>query len=316
MSALLKPVSINSKLVPDGRAQLKTIYKLWHSATTTASVRLSISSSPVLRPYMEREFEAQLGPKWPTEVLERMPEHAQERSVRTGEFDVALMLNSMWHNWNEVFKSTLGHEERSLVAELRSVRNRWAHQETFSTDDTYRALDSMERLLRAVSAPEASDIEKSKTVVLRTRFEKQAQYQATRAGTSTVDGTPVAGLLPWREIITPHPDVARGSFQQAEFAADLDKVFRGQASSEYNDPSQFFARTLPHQRPEESVGFGAQATERRGRRSGCRIADQLRRRQNAFDAGALSSVFGHQSGGAAWCRRDSRRRRDGATARR
>lgn len=47
--------------------------------------------------------------------------------------------------------------------ELREVRNRWAHQHTFSTDDPYRALDSAARLLTAVSAPQADDIEKGST---------------------------------------------------------------------------------------------------------------------------------------------------------
>ena len=35
----------------------------------------------------------------------------------------------------------------------------------------------------------------------------------------------VAGLLPWREVVEPHQDVAIGEFQQAEFAADLAKVY-------------------------------------------------------------------------------------------
>jgi len=26
-------------------------------------------------------------------------------------------------------------------------------------------------------------------------------------------------LKPWRDVITPHPDVAKGKYQQAEFAA-------------------------------------------------------------------------------------------------
>ncbi len=48
----------------------------------------------------------------------------------------------MWNQWNDVFRKTLGQAERTLVSELREVRNRWAHQEPFSSDDAYRALDS------------------------------------------------------------------------------------------------------------------------------------------------------------------------------
>ena len=50
-------------------------------------------------------------------------------------------------------------------------------------------------------------------------------------------------LKPWREVITPHPDVAAGRYQQAEFAADLAQVLSGKAETEYQDPAEFFART-------------------------------------------------------------------------
>lgn len=51
-------------------------------------------------------------------------------------------------------------------------------------------------------------------------------------------------LKPWRELITPHENVLEGTFQEAEFAADLNKVANGTASPEYQDPSLFFERTF------------------------------------------------------------------------
>ena len=36
----------------------------------------------------------------------------------------------------------------------------------------------------------------------------------------------------WREIAVPHEDVLKGSFQQAEFAADISRVHDGTATSE------------------------------------------------------------------------------------
>ena len=50
-------------------------------------------------------------------------------------------------------------------------------------------------------------------------------------------------LRPWREIAIPHEDVLKGTFQQAEFAADLSRVHDGTASPEYGDPVLFFKRT-------------------------------------------------------------------------
>ena len=71
------------------------------------------------------------------------------------EWDVAALLKVMWDRWNEVFRQRLGRTERSLVSELRDWRNKWAHQERFTQDDAYRALDSAERLLAAIAAPQA-----------------------------------------------------------------------------------------------------------------------------------------------------------------
>ena len=48
---------------------------------------------------------------------------------------------------------------------------------------------------------------------------------------------------PWREVVTPHPDVAAGRYNQTEFAADLAAVLAGNADLEYLDPKEFFART-------------------------------------------------------------------------
>ena len=74
------------------------------------------------------------------------------------EWDVAALLKLMWETWNDVFRAVLGRAERNFVSELRDHRNNWAHQQPFSGDDAYRALDTTNRLLTAVSAPPAADV--------------------------------------------------------------------------------------------------------------------------------------------------------------
>ena len=152
----------------------------------------------------------------------------------------------MFKNWNEVFKRTLGHAERSLVSELLEVRNRWAHQKAFSYDDAHRALDSVERLLQATSAPRAAqEINAMRQEVLRTMFVEQRRTVEKRQGpTLTLESTHKAGLKPWRHVITPHADVSSGRYSEAEFAADLAQVHRGGAAAEYGDPAEFFRRTF------------------------------------------------------------------------
>ena len=51
-------------------------------------------------------------------------------------------------------------------------------------------------------------------------------------------------LKPWRELAIPHEDVLKGTFQQAEFAADISKVHHGIATPEYQDAALFFQRTF------------------------------------------------------------------------
>ncbi|WP_345238105.1 ATP-binding protein [Hymenobacter saemangeumensis] len=51
-------------------------------------------------------------------------------------------------------------------------------------------------------------------------------------------------LTPWRQLAKPHADVLKGTFQQAEFAADLWQVHTGRASQDYRDPKAFFQRTF------------------------------------------------------------------------
>jgi alkylhydroperoxidase/carboxymuconolactone decarboxylase family protein YurZ len=141
------------------------------------------------------------------------------------------------------FGKALSSAHISYASELREVGNRWAHDPSVSSDDTARALDTMERLLTAVgAAAQAAQVSAIRLDHQRAAFEELTK-KTVRAAVGSVS-TPGTGLKAWREIITPHPDVARGQFNAAEFAADLHQVANGQAiQREYADPIEFFART-------------------------------------------------------------------------
>lgn len=140
------------------------------------------------------------------------------------------------------FKGVLSRAQQGFASELRETRNMWAHNEPFSSDDASRALDTIERLLHAVGAVDsAEDVRTLRVDLQRTVFEDQTRKQVKRAKVSLEPGS---GLRPWREVIRPHDDVARGAFTASEFAADLHLVHTGQATSpEYGDPVEFFSRT-------------------------------------------------------------------------
>src|SRR5260370_23646535 len=199
-----------------------------------------------LHPFIEREMRAVYGDRWWQEAAANLRDY-QLVSARNSELsgDTQVLLTVMWDQWQTVFRSVLGHAERWLVSELREVRNKWAHQQAFSTDDAYRALDSIQRLLNAVSAAqEASEVERQKYEVLRVRFEEQARHETRRAAVAPIEGKLAVGLRPWREVVTPQPDVTSGRYLFAEFAADLGQVHRGPGSDEHRVPPDFFQPTF------------------------------------------------------------------------
>ncbi|NJL27872.1 MAG: ATP-binding protein [Thermoanaerobaculia bacterium] len=195
-----------------------------------------------LAPFIERELASTYGENTEAEASRLLADDRPLAKRPLAEQDAAVLLKLLWEAWNSVFRKTLGHAERSLVSELRDQRNKWAHQETFSSDDAYRALDSAVRLLTAISAPQADDVDKMKLELLRLRFDEQMRGERRKsAGTAIESGA--SGLKPWREVVTPHKDVASGRYQQAEFAADLWQVHLGEGSDEYKNPIEFFRRT-------------------------------------------------------------------------
>jgi len=196
-----------------------------------------------LAPFVERELRAEHEAERTPQGLQAMLEDPTVAGKPILEWDVAALLKVMWDTWNGVFRKTLGRNERSLISELRDHRNRWAHQESFSSDDAYRALDSIARLLTAVSAPQSADVDKMKQELLRLRFDEQVRSERRKSTGTAVDSTVTGRLKPWREIIVPHPDVASGNYAQAEFAADLWQVYLGEGGPEYRTPSEFFRRT-------------------------------------------------------------------------
>mgnify|MGYP001500515138 CR=1 FL=1 len=156
-------------------------------------------------------------------------------------------LKLMWAGWNDVFRQKLGFAERSYVSELMEARNDWAHQRAFTNDDAYRVADTASRLLGSISAGEQmAEAQEIGQELLRLRFEAESKKSKKDTG-PLEEGVPrpatKPGLKPWRHVVQPHPDVASGHYMQAEFTADLSQVLSGRASSEYQDPREFFRRT-------------------------------------------------------------------------
>lgn len=81
--------------------------------------------------------------------------------------------------------------------------------------------------MEAISAGEVADqLGKMRDTILRTKFtELQRNEERKKTQRSDISVDTVAGLMPWREVVEPHQDVATGEFQQAVVARpDQDAV--------------------------------------------------------------------------------------------
>jgi predicted AAA+ superfamily ATPase len=155
--------------------------------------------------------------------------------------DPAAQISAVLDNWQDVFRNELRTTGRNLIGEVRDWRNKWAHNEPFSHEDAYRALDTVERLLTLIGSPDATEVGAAKSELMRQRLEADARKAAPRVDALFTE--PAGNLRPWREVIQPHDDVAKGKFALAEFAANLHQVHLGRGLAEYTDPVEFFRRT-------------------------------------------------------------------------
>lgn len=134
-----------------------------------------------LRPYVARQMEGVHGDNWQTVASNSFRSARDSLPENCEDWDAHALLTVMWDNWNSVFRRKLGLFERSLVAELRAFRNRWAHQRGFDFDDTYRLLDSVQRLLSRTTPGATSEISEMKLTLLRDEFSELINREAREA---------------------------------------------------------------------------------------------------------------------------------------
>jgi predicted AAA+ superfamily ATPase len=195
-----------------------------------------------LSPWMVDLLTRKYGEAWQTQV--RAAAGTQPRDFTDKVDDPSYLFWVFDRQWPTLFKSHASHEEKRCVSAMWDARKEWAHGGKFTDEQAERVLSDGEHLLRAIGAVTPADsVDELRRDLRRVRFEKdQKQFQAAaEKGLSVRLDT--AGLPAWRDVVEPHDDVAHGTFQLAQFAADLRQVAQGIARPEYGDPVQFFDRT-------------------------------------------------------------------------
>lgn len=193
-------------------------------------------------PWLVARLEAKYGSDWATQVV-----RAAGTAPRGDARDITDISYLFWvfdKQWHALFKEHLGFEDKRTVSALWDARNEWAHSAKISSERTERVLMDGDHLLRSINAVDQADaVDEMRRDFRRVMFEedqKRIQRAKERSLSVQVDST---GLPAWRDVVEPHDDVARGSFQLAQFAADLRQVHQGVTGPEYGDPTEFFGRT-------------------------------------------------------------------------
>ncbi len=251
-------------------------------------------------PYVCAMLKAQYGERWWADAVmgklweeqrRDMPVDGPENQL-VESLDIQRCLILFDQHWNEVFRKRLSIDHRTWAKELMGVRNRLAHigAQDFSDDDTWRALDTMSRLCDQLDAEKTEEIRATLRMARygsangSTASPAASQPEPrTKQDTGILDAAP-AGLPCWREVMEPHPDVAQGRYRNAEFAADLAQVARGEGAFEYRDPVEFFARTYV---TEGMAGLLTQALKRATGKDGEPVV-QLK---TAFGGGKTHSML-------------------------
>lgn len=140
-------------------------------------------------------------------------------------------------------------------------------------DEAAEGIRKMLRQLRYGSAEGSTNV-----------TEVTAPAKTKAAHTVGIMSKTLSGLPSWRDVIEPHPDVAQGRYKNAEFAADLAQVARGEGAFEYRDPVEFFARTYV---TEGMTGLLVQALKRVSGKDG----EPVIQLKTAFGGGKTHSML-------------------------
>lgn len=140
-----------------------------------------------LYPYVEQQMKNRYADTWKKEAnshLHRDYKTNEDTVTDTLRKDVGALLTVVSKQWSKTFKKNLNKTEKSIVDELIQVRHKSAHTNDdevyeFSTDDTYRDLDSIVRLLKAVKADEqiVQELEKQQQEVFRLLVQEQNRQE-------------------------------------------------------------------------------------------------------------------------------------------
>ena len=206
---------------------------------------------------VEELIERGLGGRQTDEFYQRLAENSDIESA----IDLNYFPRVVRDNWRGAFAQHFNDDPsvQNMLWLIKTARDQIAHPGTQDIDAEYtRArLYDITDLLGRINAPdEKQAVEEIRDNLFASAesgeqtdsmpLDEGSQTLSTeiRDGQDTSQRRSSNNLTPWRDVIRPNNDVALGTFEVAEFAADLQQVHDGRAdATEYGNPVSFFNQT-------------------------------------------------------------------------
>ena len=194
-----------------------------------------------------RRIEDVIGESLHDRQAEQFRHHLQRNDSVEAAIDINDFPNLVGKQWYAVFKQAFGDDRtvQSLLWMIVTVRNEVAHPNTRDMDAEY-ARSRLYDIADVLGRINASDA-KREVEGIRDRLVGESDPRETPSESENAKParkSRASNLKPWRDVMPPSSDVALGTFQEAEFAADLQQVHDGRAlASEYGNPVNFFRQT-------------------------------------------------------------------------
>ena len=223
-----------------------------------------------MRPFIVRQLRRVQGTSV-EELIERglgdrQADEFRHRLTENGDIEAAIDLNYFpkvfRDNWRAAFSRHFNDDltVQSTLWLIKTARDQIAHPGSEDLDPEYtRArLYDIADLIGKINEPE----QKQAVEAIRDNLfvssesgeqpdsiqldeESQTPSTETQESQDSPQRPSSNNLTPWRDIIRPNTDVALGTFQEAEFAADLQQVHDGRADATgYGNPVSFFSQTF------------------------------------------------------------------------
>ena len=223
-----------------------------------------------MRPFIVRQLRRVQGASV-EELIERglgdrQADEFRRRLTENGDIEAAIDLNYFpkvfRDNWHAGFAQQFNNDltVQSTLWLIKAARDQIAHpgNEDIDPEYTRARLFDIADLLGRINAPDQKQTVEAIRDNLFTRpesgeqsdpvsldEESQTPSTETQENQDSLQRPSSNNLTPWRDIIRPNNDVALGTFQEAEFAADLQQVHDGRADATgYGNPVSFFNQTF------------------------------------------------------------------------